>query len=201
MTSDIGIISYGASGNIYNVKKALEKAGARVFLIEKKSDFDLVEKLILPGIGSFRDAMQYLEAISDILVDEMKEKPTLGICLGMHLLSKIGYEYGETDGLSLIGGEVKKLDMKCKVPHLGWASVVKRINSPILEGIKPSDNFYFMHSYEFITAIESEAVAFSCYCDHVFISVVQKDDVFGVQFHPEKSRDAGLKILENFIFL
>jgi len=142
--------------------------------------------------------MHHLESISADLVDQMLEKPTLGICLGMQILAKTGYEFGETAGLGLIDAEVKKMNVNCKIPHLGWASLTFDRSTPIFEGITHADNFYFMHSYE---VVNTEAVALSKYCDHTFISAIRKGDIYGVQFHPEKSRDAGLKVLTNFLNL
>lgn len=172
--------------------------GAQVLPIERRGDFSAVDKLLLPGVGGFKDAMHHLEDIASVLVDEMQEKPTLGICLGMQILAKTGYEYGKTAGLGIINAEVKKLNVSGKVPHLGWAplSIINR--APLFEGITTEDNFYFMHSYE---VVNTEAVAYSRYCDHIFISAFRKGDIYGVQFHPEKSRDQGLKILANFLSL
>jgi imidazole glycerol phosphate synthase glutamine amidotransferase subunit len=143
--------------------------------------------------------MGHLHDLSGVLIDEMNEKPTLGICLGMQILSKVGYEFGETKGFGIIDAEVKKIEVKCKVPHLGWGSLIPVHHCPILEGIIPADQFYFMHSYEVVNY--TEVVALTRYCDHLFVSAVQKDTVYGVQFHPEKSREAGLKVLRNFVNL
>jgi imidazole glycerol phosphate synthase glutamine amidotransferase subunit len=199
MTIIVGLVSYGESANTYSVKKALEKVGARVLPIESRHDLTSVDKLLLPGVGGFKDAMQNLDGISGQLLDAMREKPTLGICLGMQILAKIGYEYGETAGLGLIDAEVKKIDVACKVPHLGWGSLIMTHLSPFFEGISESDQFYFMHSYEISNC--AEMIAQSRYCDHFFVSAVQKDNIYGVQFHPEKSRDVGLKVLSNFLKL
>lgn len=198
MSQTVGLLSYGESANTYSVKKAIEKVGALVRPIESKGDFASVDKLLLPGVGGFRDAMHHLEGISVALVDEMLEKPTLGICLGMQIIAKTGYEFGETAGLGLIDADVKKLNVQGKVPHLGWAPLTIVHPASIFDGITPADNFYFMHSYEIVN---TESVALSRYCDHMFISAIRKGDIYGVQFHPEKSRDAGLKILTNFINL
>lgn len=197
MTSTIGLLSYGESANTYSVKKALEKVGAQVITVETKEDLSSVEKLLFPGVGGFKDAMEHLEDVSSDLVDAMREKPTLGICLGMQILARVGYEYGEKSGLGIVDAEVKRIEVSCKVPHLGWGSLKIERPSPIFEGISPSDNFYFMHSYEMTDC--PEVIARSQYCDHDFVAAVQKNGIFGVQFHPEKSRDAGLTILKNFV--
>ena len=199
MTVIAGLVSYGESANTYSVKKALEKAGARVVPIESRHDLTSVDKLVLPGVGGFKDAMQNLDVISSQMLDAMQQKPTLGICLGMQILAKMGYEYGETAGFGLIEAEVTKIEVACKVPHLGWGSLIMTQPSPLFEGISESDHFYFMHSYEISHC--AEMIAQSRYCDHVFVSAVQKANVYGVQFHPEKSRDSGLKVLSNFLKL
>lgn len=199
MTLTIGLISYGESANTYSVKKALEKVGGRVITIESRDDLSSADMLLFPGVGGFKDAMEHLEAISSDLVDAMHEKPTLGICLGMQILARVGYEYGEKAGLGIVDAQVKRIEVSCKVPHLGWGSLKIEHPSPIFEGIRAEDNFYFMHSYEMTDC--PEVIARSRYCSHDFVAAVQKNDIFGVQFHPEKSRDAGLTILKNFACL
>ena len=193
----VGLLNYGSSGNTYNVQKALELAGARVTMIRDKSDLDSVDRIVLPGVGCFRDTMNNLTSINADLINHIQKKPTLGICLGMQILSKIGYEFGETPGLNFIDAEVKKIEVKGKVPHLGWGTLSIIKDSPILDGITEKDNFYFMHSFEVINY--TEVIALTDYCDHKFVSVVQKGDIYGVQFHPEKSRKSGIRILENFL--
>jgi imidazole glycerol phosphate synthase glutamine amidotransferase subunit len=154
------------------------------------------DKLLFPGVGGFKDAMEHLEDITPDLVDAMQEKPTLGICLGMQILAKIGYEFGEKAGFGIVDAQVKRIEVSCKVPHLGWGSLKFLRPSPIFEGISSTDNFYFMHSYEMTDC--PEVIARSQYCNHDFVAAVQKNHIYGVQFHPEKSRDAGLTILKNF---
>ena len=197
MSPHVGLMNYGNSGNIYNVQKALELAGARVTIIRDKTDLDSVDRIVLPGVGCFKDAMNNLATLKSDLCDQIRKKPTLGICLGMQILSTIGYEFGESPGLNFIDAEVKKMEVKCKVPHLGWGTLSIVRNSPILDGITDKDNFYFMHSYEVVNY--TDLIALTNYCDHKFVSVVQKGDIFGVQFHPEKSRGAGIEILKNFL--
>lgn len=197
MISHVGLLNYGNSGNTYNVQKALELAGARVTMIRNKTDLDSVDRIVLPGVGCFKDTMNNLARINADLTDQIQKKPTLGICLGMQILSKIGYEFGETQGLNFIDAEVKKMEVKGKVPHLGWGTLSIVKDSPILDGIVEKDNFYFMHSYEVVNY--TEVIALTNYCNHKFVSVVQKGEIYGVQFHPEKSRRAGIKILENFL--
>lgn len=197
MSPHVGLLNYGNSGNLYNVQKAFELAGARVTMIRDKTDLDSVDRIVLPGVGCFKDAMDNLATLKSDLCDQIRKKPTLGICLGMQILSTIGYEFGETPGLNFIDAEVKKMEVKCKVPHLGWGTLSIVRNSPILDGITDKDNFYFMHSYEVVNY--TDLIALTNYCDHKFVSVVQKEEIFGVQFHPEKSREAGIEILKNFL--
>ena len=197
MSPHVGLMNYGNSGNIYNVQKALELAGARVTIIHDKTDLDSVDRIVLPGVGCFKDAMNNLATLKSDLCDQIRKKPTLGICLGMQILSTIGYEFGESPGLNFIDAEVKKMEVKCKVPHLGWGTLSIVRDSPLLDGITDKDNFYFMHSYEVVNY--TDLIALTNYCDHKFVSVVQKGDIFGVQFHPEKSRGAGIEILKNFL--
>jgi len=197
MISHVGLINYGNSGNTYNVQKALELAGARVTEICDSRDLDSVDRIVLPGVGCFKDAMNNLAWIKSDLIENIRKKPTLGICLGMQILSKIGYEFGETPGLNFIDAEVKKMEVKGKVPHLGWGALSIIKDSQILDGITDKDDFYFMHSYEVINY--TDVIALTNYCNHKFVSVVQKGEIYGVQFHPEKSRRAGIKILKNFL--
>lgn len=199
MSTNVGLLDYGNSGNNYNVQKALECAGAKVTMIRDTTDLKSVDRIVLPGVGCFKDAMSHLVGIKSDLIENIQKKPTLGICLGMQILSKIGYEFGETPGLNLIDAEVKKIEVKCKVPHLGWGNLSIIRDSPLLNGITEKDNFYYMHSYEVVNY--TNVIALTNYCDHKFVSIVQKGNIFGVQFHPEKSREAGLKILENFLYI
>lgn len=197
--SIVGLIDYGKSGNLFNVRKAIEIAGARVEIIKSSADFDKVDKLVLPGVGNFRDAIGSMGTMKKSLIENINKKPTLGICLGMQILAKLGFEGGETEGLNLIDAEVKMMEVKGKVPHLGWGSLEMHRKCPILEGTSPGDLFYFMHSYEMVNY--TNVIALTEYSHHKFVSVVQKENVFGVQFHPEKSRESGIKILKNFISL
>lgn len=197
MSTHVGLLNYGNSGNTYNVQKALELAGARVTMVQSRADLDSVDRIVLPGVGCFKDAMSNLAGIHDELIRQIRQKPTLGICLGMQILSRVGYEFGETPGFDFVDAEVKKMEAKGKVPHLGWGTLSIVRPSPILDGITEKDNFYFMHSYEVVNY--TEVVALTDYCSHKFVSVIQKGEIFGVQFHPEKSRKAGIKVLENFL--
>jgi len=200
MNNIIGVINYGVSGNIYSIKKALEKAGGLVVIINTPDDFSKVDKIIIPGVGSFNDAMLELEN-SQLLMSlkiEIKKKSTLGICLGMQILSTLGFEYGTTKGLGVISAEVKEMVVDAKVPHMGFNKVEVLRNSALFQGIE-NEEFYFMHSYEVVNY--TNIISLTDYFGHKFVSSIQKDNLYGVQFHPEKSRDAGINLLKNFLAL
>jgi imidazole glycerol phosphate synthase glutamine amidotransferase subunit len=200
MSTNIGIVNYGLAGNIFNIIKAVEKAGGKAKVIEKENDFKNVDKLILPGVGSFKDAMEEIASLKfkDILQEELTKKDTLGICLGMQILANLGFEYGHTEGLGIINAEVKKILCEGSVPHMGFNSIKPTRSSLLLHGIE-EEKFYFMHSYEVVNY--TDILALSEYENHTFVSAVEKDNVYGVQFHPEKSRDAGIQLFQNFFKL
>jgi len=196
MSNLIGIVNYGIAGNIHSVKKAIEKAGGKALVINTPSDFDLVDKIVIPGVGSFKDAMQELN--NDDFIESLKSfnKPILGICLGMQILAKLGFEYGKTNGLGLVDAEVKLIQCDGKVPHMGFNKIQVTNPCVLLDGIE-GEKFYFMHSYEMVNY--TDIIALTEYSGHSFVSIVCKNNFYGVQFHPEKSRDAGIKLLSNFI--
>jgi len=200
MSNIIGVVNYGIAGNIHSIKKAIEKAGGVVKVINTKEELEFVDKIVLPGVGSFKDAMQELE--NDDLLETLKivilEKPTLGICLGMQILSTLGFEYGKTEGLSLINAEVKPMLVNAKVPHMGFNTIELINSNKLFDGLS-NEEFYFMHSYEVVNY--TNIVTLTDYAGHKFVSSIQKDNLYGVQFHPEKSREAGIKLFENFIAL
>ncbi len=198
MKNTIGIVNYGIAGNIHSVQKALEKAGGNTLIINKPSDFDLVDKLVVPGVGSFKDAMQELE--NDGFISPIQEfsKPILGICLGMQIMADLGFEFGNTKGLSLIDAEVKPILCSGKIPHMGFNRIIVENSNILLDGVE-SEEFYFMHSYEMVNY--TDIIALTKYNGHSFVSAIHKDNLYGVQFHPEKSREAGIRLLSNFINL
>lgn len=200
MKNKIGIFDYGVAGNIESIRRALEKAGAEVVIISCADDFVKSNKLIIPGVGSFADAMNRIKesGLLHLLLKEIKQKPTLGICLGMQILSTIGFENGSTEGLQLIESEVKLLSVKAKVPHLGFNKISVIKPNKLLQGLE-NEEFYFMHSYEMTNCPDVAAV--TNYAGHKIICAINKDNIFGVQFHPEKSREAGIKLFKNFIEL
>ena len=198
MNNIIGIINYGIAGNIHSVKKAIERAGGKTLVINDSSDFDLVDKLVIPGVGSFKDAMQELENGNFISSIQEFTKPVLGICLGMQILADLGFEFGKTKGLALIDAEVKPMLCDGKIPHMGFNTISVKVPNILLEGLE-DEEFYFMHSYELVNY--TDIIAITKYNDHSFVSAVHKGNLYGVQFHPEKSREAGIKLLSNFIKL
>jgi glutamine amidotransferase len=198
MSNIIGIVNYGIAGNIHSIEKAIKKAGGKTLVINKPEQFNDVDKLVLPGVGSFKDAMQELENDGFLDVLKINTKPILGICLGMQILSRIGFEYGETEGLNLIQAEVRPILVNAKVPHVGFNHINVINSNKVLSSLE-DEEFYFMHSYEMVNYTEISSL--TKYANHTFVSAVHKDNIYGVQFHPEKSREAGIKLFQNFINL
>jgi imidazole glycerol phosphate synthase glutamine amidotransferase subunit len=198
MNSIIGIVNYGIAGNIHSVKKAIENAGGNTLVVNSPSDFDLVDKVVIPGVGSFKNAMQELE--NNGLIASLKEfdKPILGICLGMQILSKLGFEFGKTRGLGLLDAEVKPIICDAKIPHMGFNKIQVVNPNKLMKGLQDKE-FYFMHSYEVVNY--TDIVALTKYGNHSFVSAIHKGNLWGVQFHPEKSQNAGLQLLKNFCTL
>ena len=200
MNQTIGLINYGIAGNITSIQRAMEAAGGKVVLISKNSSLDNVDKIILPGVGSYADAISELKLLELIpqLIRFAENKPVLGICLGMQILSTVGFEFGETQGLNLIDAEVKKVKCHGEVPHVGFNSIQVINPNSLLEGLEDAE-FYFMHSYEMVNYTCVSAL--TNYHGHQIVSSVKKDNIYGVQFHPEKSREAGIQLFKNFLAL
>ena len=200
MSKIIGLINYGIAGNIHSIKKAIEKAGGTVKIVNNEEELKSVDKIVIPGVGSFKDAMSELE--KEKLLEPLKEaiqtKPTLGICLGMQILSTLGFEYGKTKGLDIIKAEVKPMLVEAKVPHMGFNTIDVVQNNQLLAGLE-NEEFYFMHSFEVVNY--TDIISLTDYSGHKFVSSIQKGNLYGVQFHPEKSREAGIKLFKNFIDL
>ena len=194
----IVIIDYGA-GNLFSVKNALDFLGVQSKISSNIQDIKNADKLILPGVGAFPDAMEMLKdkGLIDIIKAEAYEKPLLGICLGMQILFEKGIEFQETKGLGLIDGIVDSVVApKMKIPHIGWNNLKIENECRLSQGIKEDDMVYFVHSYKAVTPKENV----SLYTEYgQFIpGLVFKDNVYGCQFHPEKSGEVGLTILKNF---
>ena len=200
----IAMIDYDA-GNIKSVEKALQKLGADVVITKDPQEILSAEKVILPGVGAFGDAMNNLKKYGlDEVIRQVVAKgtPFLGICLGLQLLFERSDESPEAVGLGILKGEILRIpDAEgLKIPHMGWNSLHLQNNGRLFKGLKENDYVYFVHSY-YLKAEEEEIVkATTNYSVNIHASV-EKDNVFACQFHPEKSSDVGLKILKNFVEL
>jgi len=207
----IAVIDYG-SGNLKSAAKALEAASGNLNLNLKiivTSDPKIIKeakKIILPGQGSFRDCYLGIKKISGLedALNEfvlIKKKPIFGICVGMQLFAEIGYESQETKGFGWIEGEVRKIysmKKKFKLPHMGWNEIELKKDFNLFSSIKNKSHMYFVHSYELITKKKDYIVATTDYGNPI-TAAVSKENIFGTQFHPEKSQKNGLTILENFL--
>lgn len=198
----IAIIDYGV-GNLFSLRASLDKLGIENILTADKSEVDNCSHIILPGVGAFGAAIEKLNktGMADVVKSQaVKGKPILGICLGMQLLFNKSYEYGEHTGLELIGGNVCPLEgdinSTLKIPHMGWNSLNIHKQSPILKYTKDGDYVYYVHSF-YARDCADNIVATSSY-DIDVTGLVQNDNVFGAQFHPEKSGDVGLNMLKAF---
>jgi len=201
----VAVVDYGV-GNIGSISRALTVCGAKPLLTDKEEDFKTVDACILPGVGAFGDAITLLRARNlDSIIEEQIlafDIPILGVCLGMQLLANIGLENGEHKGLGWIPGTIKPFEPKNneRIPHVGWNNVEFETPNPLLADIPPGEDFYFVHSYHFKPENEADAIATTPYCGN-FVSIVNHGNVYGTQFHPEKSQGIGLKLLKNFIKL
>lgn len=200
----ISIIDY-KMGNIRSVQNALSFLGAQHKVVTSKEEILSSQKIILPGVGSFKQAMQNI--IEMDLYESIREAatkgeiPLLGICLGMQLLADSGEEDGYSEGLGLIPGKVCKLRIKdnsLKIPHIGFNSVYAKKGSALFKSLDESTDFYFVHSYHFIVNNEEHISSYSIH-GKKFVASVQNENIFGTQFHPEKSQCNGLILLKNFI--
>lgn len=195
----IGIIDYGM-GNLHSVKNALDFIGAKSFVSDDINELSEADGLILPGVGAFPDAMARLSqtGLDKFIKEYVKTKPLIGICLGMQLLFDKSYEFRECDGLGLIGGEVVKIEEDgLKVPHMGWNELSCVNPSPVTPSLKVGDQVYFVHSYKAIVKDRADLVAVTDYGSEV-TAIVARGNVYGCQFHPEKSEAVGLNILRSF---
>lgn len=201
----VAIIDYGV-GNLFSLKSSFSAIGADAVVTSSKSELERAESIILPGVGAFCDAAKKLKdsGLEDTVVSLAKAgKPLMGICLGMQLLFEKSYEYGEHSGLGLIKGEIRPIETVIpkdyKIPHIGWNSLEIKKQTPILENVKNGEYVYFVHSY-YAADCENSVTAVSDYGAPLTASV-QAGNIFGCQFHPEKSGETGLKILRSFVAL
>ncbi len=207
---NIAIVDYN-SGNISSVVNSFKEVAQSKVNIEVTSDLKKIEssdKIVLPGQGSFKSCVDALKKING-LVDALNDfainnkKPLLGICVGLQMFADIGYEETETKGLGWIPGKVSKIDNqngKYKLPHIGWNQINIVKESKIFKNIENNSHMYFVHSYEFIPNDKNVISAITDYSSNIVCSV-EKENIFGTQFHPEKSDKIGLRIIDNFINL
>ena len=196
----IAIIDYGA-GNLNSIQKALEFVGEETVILEegKVEDLAKYDGLVLPGVGAFPGAMKRLKENNFVEFIEKfvaTGKPFLGVCLGMQLLFEWGFEDQKTAGLSLLKGDIVKMETEYKIPHMGWNQLEIIKDDPLFKGLPENPHFYFVHSYQ-LAEVTDEVLATVGYGCTV-PAVVRKDNVIAFQFHPEKSGDNGIKLLENF---
>ncbi len=206
--SKIVIINYN-SGNIrsvFNAISSIKTEYQEVLISQNPNDLKDATHIILPGVGTYKDCMNELSSVAG-MIEEIKlqirnKKPFLGICVGMQLLSDFGYEDGKNAGLGLISGEVKKIDSEngfLKIPHIGWNELEIVKNHYILNGIKDGDHVYFVHSYLFEVKNDYHVFATVSYGKSKISAIIAKENIVATQFHPEKSAQAGLRLLKNFI--
>ena len=206
----VTIVDY-SSGNISSVINSFKEVAQKKTTIEVTSDLNKIkssDKIVLPGQGSFKsciDALKKISGLNDTLNEFVivNKKPLLGICVGLQMFADIGYEETETKGLGWISGKVSKIDNqngKFKLPHIGWNQINILKDSKIFKEIENNSHMYFVHSYEFIPKDNKVISATTDYSTKVVCSV-EKENIFGTQFHPEKSDKMGLKIIDNFISL
>lgn len=202
----VAIVDYGM-GNLHSVQRKLDRIGVRGHVTSNPEEVLRADKLLLPGVGHFGKAMEHLEAL-DLLASLneavlARKTPILGICLGMQLFAR-GSEEGGASGLSWIDADVVRFaidDMRrFKVPQMGWNDVRIARSTPLLEGLTEQSEFYFVHAYHMVCDDSTDVLCETDY-GYTFASAVQRENVYGVQFHPEKSHDAGEAILRNFLYL
>lgn len=197
----IAIIDYGV-GNLFSLKSSFCAIGQEVKVTDNADEIRKADKIILPGVGAFEDAVKKLKNTGlDLVLKEeaAKGKPVMGICLGMQMLFERSFEYGCHEGLGLIKGDIipfeGEIDSSLKIPHIGWNALEIKEDLPVFKYIKNGDHVYFVHSY--FAAVTDETIA-KCEYGTVFTAAVGKDNIYGCQFHPEKSGQVGLNILKGF---
>jgi glutamine amidotransferase len=200
----IGIVDYGM-GNLLSVFNAFDYLGAETKICHRPEEIEHCEKIVLPGVGAFENCMHNLQKMN--LIDALndfaltKKRPVLGICLGMQAMAKKSYEYGEHAGLGWFDAEVIRItpqDSTLRVPHVGWNGIIYRKESPLFAGLPEDPDFYFVHSY-FMKCKDNDDVDATVEYGSTYTASVRRGNIFATQFHPEKSQDYGLKIIENFL--
>lgn len=211
MSRNVTLIDYGA-GNLLNVQRAFEHQGATVDIATRPEQIEQAERLVFPGVGAFPEAMQQLQAqdLVEAIQQAANDKPFLGICLGMQMMLDEGEEFEKTPGLGLLPGRVERLPERgvngqnMTVPHMGWASIQPNKTSwqgSLLEAVPESNAFYFVHSYYADVANNADQLAVFDFGGHAITAAIQRDNKIGCQFHPEKSGELGLKLVEAFLKL
>lgn len=194
----IAIVDYGV-GNLKSIANALAYIGMNSKVTGEAEEVELADSIILPGVGAFPDAADRLRAsgLDRVLMIQAERKPILGICLGMQLLFEAGEEVRPCKGLGLVKGTVQRIKTDCKLPHIGWNSLRFPMDSPLFVGLDDGAYVYFVHSFCGVVKRREQVTAVTEYGPEV-VAAVQSGKVFGTQFHPEKSGEAGLQILKNF---
>ena len=194
----IAVVDYGV-GNLKSVTNAMDYLGLKTLITSDAKELELADAIILPGVGAFPDAADKLRGsgLDQMLVAQAKQKPILGICLGMQLLFDQGEEVRECKGLGLVGGCVRKIVTDLKLPHIGWNSLSFPNPSLLFAGVEEGSYVYFVHSFCGVAADPATVIAQTDY-GTPGVAAVQKGNVYGCQFHPEKSGEVGLQILRNF---
>lgn len=202
----IAVVDYGA-GNLRSVANAFETIGNKITVVKDPDKLARASAIVLPGVGAFGDSMaairrqKLVEPLEELVFGQ--KLPYLGICLGMQFLAEESLEKGRHRGLGWIRGKVELMSPNngnFRIPHMGWNDISYRETCPLFEGLGEKPVFYFVHSYHLVvTEDEADCVTASCWHGLTVTAAVQKDNIFGVQFHPEKSQENGLKVLENFI--
>ena len=206
MKKTLAIVDYGM-GNLNSVKKKLYRLKTTASITSNPKDIIKADKIILVGVGHFAKAMKnikelnLLDTLNEVAI--IKKKPVLGICLGMQLMAKDSEE-GNTEGLGWLDANVRKMQvddtLRFKIPHTGWNKITQSKKSHLMKGIPESSEFYFVHSYHLMSNETSNILNETEYC-FKFTSAIEKNNIFGVQYHPEKSHDIGEVLLKNFISL
>ena len=207
MPQTVAVIDYG-SGNLHSVAKALERAGScRVIVTSDMNEIRFADRVVLPGVGAMGDCMHGLKdrGLDSVVLDVIQEKPLMGVCVGMQILTEFGEESSGIDALGVFPGQITQFpkSMKCpegrplKVPHMGWNELFQRPH-PMWVGISDRTRFYFVHSYRYADT-KATCVAGTCHFGAPFVAALSKPNVFAVQFHPEKSHDAGIRLYRNFL--
>ena len=198
----IAIIDYGM-GNLRSVERAFEYVGAEAIVTAHRETIEAASAVVLPGVGAFGKAMSNLEraGLTDVIRQVIAQgRPFLGICLGLQLLFEESDEMGQHRGLGVFGGQVKRFEIDLKVPQIGWNQIHIQRASPLLEGVADDSYAYFVHSH-YVAPADPEIVLATTDYGIDYASIIGQGNVFGIQFHPEKSQAVGLRILRNFTAL